>query len=172
MIGIVAGSFDPITHGHSWLIRKAAKMIGEHGKLFVVVGVNPDKKYYFDIDDRIRQIDHVLGERIPYKLFKMITIQSISKDLLINHAQNIGASYIFRGIRNSKDFEYEMDIQRVNRKICPSVETVYFAPPSKFVEVSSSTIKGLVGFNDWEDAIRGYVDPFVIGEFRRKLGGK
>jgi pantetheine-phosphate adenylyltransferase len=170
MIGIVAGSFDPITNGHVWLIKRALRITGKSGMLYVVVGVNPDKKYYFSAEERIRQIQMVLNDEIPEKLFDCpLEIQSITNELLINHARNVKADCIFRGIRNIQDFAYETDIQKVNRKICPTIETVFFVPPPKFVEVSSSTIKGIVGFNNWHTAISDYVHPFIISEFERKL---
>lgn len=171
-IGIVAGSFDPITLGHVWLIRKAAELLGKDGSLHIVVGVNPSKKYYFSSEGRLNQIWKVLGDTLPSSLFQSIVVESIDNELLINHARNIGASYIFRGIRNTEDFNYESQIQQVNRKINPSVETVFFIPPSNMSEVSSSTVKGLVGFNGWEQAIEQYVDPIIIEAFKVKLEEK
>lgn len=168
-IGIVAGSFDPITLGHMWLIRKAAEVLGEDGLLHIVVGVNPSKKYYFSTDERLAQINSVLFNTLPTSLYKMVKIAVIDNDLLINYARNVGASYIFRGIRNTEDFNYESQIQQVNRKINPNVETVFFIPPSAMTEVSSSTVKGLVGFNGWEQIVEQYVDPIIVDEFKKKL---
>lgn len=168
-IGIVAGSFDPITNGHVWLIKRAMRIIGNDGMLYVVVGVNPDKKYYFTAEERIQQIKSVLHVKDIISSKHSIEIRSISNELLINYARSLGADFIFRGIRNLNDFAYETDIQKVNRKICPSIETVFFVPPPKFVEVSSSTIKGIVGFNEWQLAIADYVHPLIIKEFERKI---
>ena len=168
-IGIVAGSFDPITLGHMWLIRKAAEVLGEDGCLHIVVGVNPSKKYYFDAGERLTQINKVLLNTFPTALYKMIKTTVIDNDLLINYARDVRASYIFRGIRNTEDFNYEAQIQQVNRKINPNVETVFFIPPSAMTEVSSSTVKGLVGFNGWEQIVEQYVDPIIVDEFKKKL---
>lgn len=168
-IGIVAGSFDPITNGHAWLIQKSADMIGDDGILHVVVGVNPTKKYYFTVDERIAQIRRVVETMGP-DVYDRVTIDVIENDLLINHAKNIGASYIFRGIRNTEDFNYEAQIQQVNRRINPSVETVFFIPPSEMTEISSSTVKGLVGFQGWEQIVSQYVSDCVVNSFKEKLG--
>ena len=168
-IGIVAGSFDPITLGHMWLIRKAAEMVGEDGYLHIVMGINASKKYYFSDDERLDQIRRVLSNTLPASLFRAIVVESIKDELLINHARKIGASYIFRGIRNTEDFNYESQIQQVNRKINPNVETVFFIPPSVMTEVSSSTVKGLVGFQGWERIVEQYVDPIIVDEFKKKL---
>lgn len=168
-IGIVAGSFDPITNGHAWLIQKAADMVGDDGTLHVVVGVNPTKKYYFTVDERISQIRKVV-ESMGTDISDRVWIDVIENDLLINHAKNIGASYIFRGIRNTEDFNYEAQIQQVNRRINPSVETVFFIPPSEMTEISSSTVKGLVGFQGWEQIVSQYVSACVVNSFKEKLG--
>ena len=167
-IGIVAGSFDPITNGHVWLIRKAAEMIGD-GKLYVVIGVNSAKKYYFSAEERATQITRVLEETLPSSLFKAVEIVDVKNDFLINFAKSVRASYIFRGIRNSEDFNYEAQILQVNRKICAKIETVFFMPPFEMSEVSSSTVRGLVGFNDWEQIVEQYVHSSVIDDFKKKL---
>jgi len=171
-IGIVAGSFDPITLGHMWLIRAAGGMIAPDGKLHVVIGTNSAKKGYFSVEEREQQIRSVLHNTLPVSLFENIVIETISDELLINHARKIGASYIFRGIRNTEDFNYESQIQQVNRKINPNVETVFFIPPSAMTEVSSSTVKGLVGFQGWERIVEQYVDPIIVDEFKKKLEKK
>ena len=168
-IGIVAGSFDPITNGHVWLIRKAAEMVEPDGELHVVIGVNSAKKYYFSAEKRHEQIRKVLENSLPASLFKIIHVDLIDMDLLINFARKIGATYIFRGIRNTKDFEYEAEIQNINRDIDDTVETIFFIPPSEFTKVSSSTVRGLVGFNGWETAVSRYVSKSVVEDFKEKL---
>lgn len=169
MIGIVAGSFDPITKGHVWLIEKSLAMLGEHGKLHVVIGVNAAKKYYFSQQERIALLEAVLKEALPAPLFEKICIDCITDSLLISHAQAIGATHIFRGIRNTEDFNYEFQVLQVNRKICPDVETVFFMPPSKYTEVSSSTVKGLVGFKGWKKIVKHYIHKPVIQAFKTKI---
>lgn len=167
--GIVAGSFDPITKGHVWLIHRATEMVGEDGYLHVVMGVNPAKKYYFSAEQREKQIRKVLSDNLPASLYRAIIIESIGNELLINHAKSIGATHIFRGIRNTEDFNYESQIQLVNRKISSKIETVFFIPPSEYSEVSSSTVKGLVGFNGWESIVENYVHDCIKQDFVQKL---
>lgn len=167
--GIVAGSFDPITKGHVWLIQRAAEMVGENGFVHVVMGVNPTKKYYFSATQREKQIRKVLSDVLPASAWCKIVIESIGNELLINYAKSINATHIFRGIRNTEDFNYEAQIQQVNRRINSKVETVFFIPPHEFTEVSSSTVKGLVGFNGWEDIVDNYIYDSIKQDFKEKL---
>lgn len=167
--GIVAGSFDPITKGHVWLIQRAAEMVGEDGYLHVVMGVNPAKKYYFSAEQREKQIRKVLSDNLPASLYRCIVIESIGNELLINYAKSIGATHIFRGIRNTEDFNYEAQIQLVNRKICSKIETVFFIPPGELTAVSSSTVKGLVGFEGWENIVDDYINDSIKNDFKAKL---
>lgn len=168
-IGVVAGSFDPITAGHVWLIGKAAELVGEGGKLHVTMAVNPAKKYYFDAETRISLIQTTLENWLPTALFNRIVVDVIDNDLLINHARRISATHIFRGIRNAVDFNYEADIQQVNLKICSNIDTVFFIPPPDMSSISSSTVKGLVGFDGWENVVEEYIHKSVITAFKEKL---
>ena len=167
MIGIVAGSFDPITNGHVWLIKKAAEIVGPDGVLHVVMGVNSSKKYRFSAAERAEQIQNVLLDNLMNRMYNRISIKIITDDLLISTAKGLNATHIFRGIRNTKDFDYECEIQSVNRDIDSSIETVYLVPPPELVKVSSSTVKGLVGFKGWEDLVGKYLDPYIVSEFKR-----
>ena len=169
MIGIVAGSFDPITNGHVWLIKKAAEIVGENGKLYIVMGVNSSKKYHFSVEERVAQIQEVLLDNLMNRAYQRVEVKVISDDLLISTAKELGATHIIRGIRNAKDFDYECEIQSVNRDIDSSIETIYLVPPPELVKVSSSTVKGLVGFKNWEDIVGKYVNPFIVSEFKKKL---
>jgi pantetheine-phosphate adenylyltransferase len=164
-IGIVAGSFDPITNGHVWLVKKAAALVDE---LHIVVGVNPSKRYYFDTKERVRQVRTVLLTELSTEKADTFVITS-HDGLLISYATRVGAQYIIRGIRDINDFTYEQQIQLVNKKIAQEVDTVYLIPPGEFTEVSSSTVKGLVGFDGWEKIVGGYVHPTIVQAFADRL---
>lgn len=157
-IGMVAGSFDPITNGHEWLIRQALEVCD---KVFVVVGNNPAKKYMFHEIARAQMIADVVGD-------SRVEVMFLMNDLLINVARERGCNFLIRGIRNTQDFEYEMQLQLINRKICPGIETLFLIPPRELTEVSSSTVKGLVGFKGWEDVVSTYVHPVVLDKLKEK----
>jgi pantetheine-phosphate adenylyltransferase len=163
--GIVAGSFDPITKGHVWLIKKAAGLVDE---LHIVVGVNPTKRYYFDTDERIRQMRAVLASELSHDEYSRVIVAPYC-GFLIMYAQEVDAHYFIRGIRDTNDFIYEHQIQLVNKKLAQDVDTVYLIPPGEFTEVSSSTVKGLVGFEGWKKIAGEYVHPVIIQAFEQRL---
>lgn len=168
-IGIVAGSFDPITLGHIWLIQQACHLMG---KVYVVIGVNPAKSHWFSPEQRKAQIEASLKELLTPEELSKVRIHFLEKDLLINFAVAKKVHYIFRGIRTTDDFNYETQMQMVNRKICPQVETLFLVPPRDLTEVSSSTVKGLVGFTGWESAVEGYVSSSVLSDLRDRAAAK
>lgn len=165
-IGIVAGSFDPITNGHTWLIGQSAGLMH---KLYVVIGVNPAKKSLFTPEERKAMVESTLRAELPPEDFAKIRLKFIENELLINFAIAKKAHYIFRGIRNTEDFNYEAQMQLVNRKLSSDVETLFMIPPRELTEVSSSTVKGLLGFKGWEDAAKGYVSESVMQALREKI---
>lgn len=162
-VGIVAGSFDPITNGHTWVIAQAATLMN---KLYVVIGVNPTKKYRFSVDQRRDLIAKTLRAELTAEQFSRIELVYLENELLINFATQVGANFIVRGIRNAEDFSYESQLRLVNRKINPAIETLFLIPPVELTEVSSSTVKGLVGFTGWESIVGQYVSPVVLEAFR------
>lgn len=169
MIGVYAGSFDPITNGHMWLIRKATECVGADGKLIIAVAKNVDKKSMFSFDERVDILEKVLRVGLAYTLYTRCEITSVDNEYLVKFAERKDADFIFRGIRNVKDFDYEVGIQQVNRDLCPNIETIFFLPPSEVSGISSSIVKGMVGFNGWEKAIDKYVNSIVVNALREKM---
>jgi pantetheine-phosphate adenylyltransferase len=163
-IGVVAGSFDPATRGHGWLIEEAARLVDE---LHIVIGVNPAKKYLFDEAERGQFLEAMLPDLALCGT--PVTLHYLRNDLLVQFAARHQVTHIIRGVRNAVDFSYETQMALVNRKIDPAIRTVYMVPPAELSEVASSTVKGLVGFTDWEAIVRDYVHPSVVEAFRRKL---
>ena len=95
---VYAGSFDPITNGHLWMIKEGSYLFDE---LVVAVGVNPDKRYSFSLDERLQMLNSTIGH-IP-----SVTIGSFTNKFLVHYAEEIDARYILRGIRNVNDYSYE-----------------------------------------------------------------
>jgi pantetheine-phosphate adenylyltransferase len=90
----------------------------------------------------------------------------------MDYAQELGASFLLRGVRSSSDFEYESGMRLVNERICSFIETVFLIPPRDLSEVSSSVVKGLVGFRDWETIVSQYVPSTVHERLVAKWEGE
>ncbi len=127
------GTFDPITLGHVDLIKRAKRIFT---KLVVAVADNPEKKPLFSVEERIEIIKEITAE------MDGITVTSFS-DLTARFAKSIEAAVIIRGLRAVSDFEFEFQMALMNRKIEPTVETVFLMPSEKYSYLSSSLIKDI-----------------------------
>ena len=104
-LGVYAGSFDPVTIGHLWMIEQG---VGLFSRLVVAVGINPDKRYTFALEDRLTML------RESLKRFANVSVTSYSNRYLIDYAQSSGATHILRGIRSESDYEYERTMRNIN----------------------------------------------------------
>ena len=145
---IYAGSFDPITNGHVWVVKQALKMFD---KVYVAIGINADKRSTFSIEDRKAMIVNAFPNE------PKIEIISFDAEFLVNVCRQNGIDVMIRGIRNVKDFEYEKQIQDVNERIYPQVQTVYLVPPNDLAGLSSSMVKGLVGIAEWQFVVQDMI---------------
>lgn len=145
---VYAGSFDPITNGHVWMIEQGAKLFDE---LIVAVGVNPDKKGTFSLDERIQMLRDSVG-KLPH-----VRVDSFENSFLVHYAASVGAQYILRGIRDAGDYEFERGMRHINNDLHPKTTTVFLMPPREISEVSSSLVKGLIGPKGWEKIVAQYV---------------
>ena len=150
---VYAGSFDPITNGHLWMIREAAKLFDE---LVVAIGINPDKTYTFDLETRLDLIRQCTGG-IPN-----ITVSHFENLYLAHYAKDVNADFIVRGIRSVSDYEYEKGMRHINEELEGEVSSVFLIPPREISEISSSFIKGMVGPDDWEQVVHRYVPECVF----------
>jgi pantetheine-phosphate adenylyltransferase len=153
---VYAGSFDPITSGHMYMIREGAKLYDE---IVVAIGINPDKRYTFKLDERMQFLEKCT------RGIKNVTLDSFSNMFLVDYAKKIGAGYILRGIRNPNDYEYERGMRYINSDLNPRVTTTFLIPPREIAEVSSSFVKGLVGPRGWETVVRDYLPPPIYQHF-------
>ena len=149
---VYAGSFDPPTNGHLWMIREAQALFDE---LIVAIGSNPDKKSTYTVAERRRMLEDITAS------FPNVRIDSFENRFLVDYAHSVKAGSIVRGIRSASDYEYERTIRYINSDLQPEVSTVLLIPPREFAEVSSTLVKGLVGPEGWRDIIRRYVPDAV-----------
>jgi pantetheine-phosphate adenylyltransferase len=160
---VYAGSFDPITNGHLWMIEQGANLFDE---LVVAVGINPDKQYTFSLEERVRMV------RQSTETIAKIVVDSFEARFLVHYATSIGAHYILRGIRNEEDYEYERGWRHINSDLCADIVTVFLIPPRELAEVSSSLVRGIVGPTGWENIVRQYVPEATYQFLVAKVGDK
>ena len=152
---VYAGSFDPLTNGHLWMIQEALALFDE---VVVAVGINPKKNYSFSKEDRIALLQ-LATQHLP-----RLQITALENQFLVSYAQSIQAHYIVRGIRSYSDYEYEKNMRQINQDIAPDIQTIFLMPPRQLAEISSSMVKGLIGPEGFESLIRQYVPDAVADQ--------
>ena len=133
-IAIFPGSFDPLTKGHVEIIIKGLSFFD---KIIVAIGINSQKKYLFDIEDRKQWIEDV------FKDFPAVEVM-IYEGLTINFCQKIGANYLLRGLRSCSDFEYEKGIAFANKEMNPQIETVFLLSSPATFNISSTIVRDII----------------------------
>jgi pantetheine-phosphate adenylyltransferase len=159
---IYAGSFDPVTNGHLWTIEKGSRLFDE---LVVAVGVNSSKRGMFSIEERVDLIRDATRE------FSNVEVGSYEEKFLAHYARDIGAEFLLRGIRGHNDVENERTMMEVNMDLAPEVQEVFLMSPQKFSKVSSSLVRGLVGYDGWENAVKMYVPMNVYEKMAMVYNG-
>lgn len=150
---VYAGSFDPPTNGHLWMIQRGLEIFDT---LTVAVGSNPSKAYTFSIPDRLELL------RVSVPSCERLLFDQFDNKYLVDYAESIGADYILRGVRSAADYEYERVMRAINGDLKPEIQTVFLMPPRDIAEVSSSMVKGLIGPEGWENTVRRYVPEPVF----------
>lgn len=161
---VYAGSFDPPTNGHIWMIERGLEMFD---RLIVAIGTNPMKQSTFPVEDRLEMLRESMGVR------DRLEIGHFDNRYLVDYARRVGAGYILRGIRSPHDYEYERVMRQINADMAPEITTVFLMPPRDIAELSSSMVMGLTGPEGWEETVRRYVpDPVfrALGEHYAKFG--
>lgn len=148
MVGVYAGSFDPLTIGHLWMVEQGVRLFD---RFIVGIGRNPDKRYTFSIEDRLEML------RDSTRQFRNLSVTVFSNRYLIEYAKSAGATHILRGIRSESDYEYERTMRNINGDFNEDICTVFLMPPRDIVEVSSSMVKGLIGPAGWRKVVKNYV---------------
>ena len=150
---VYAGSFDPPTNGHLWMISQGLALFD---RLVVAIGQNPSKNYVFSTEERI----NLLRSSIPS--CERLTITHFDNRYLVDYAEEFGAGFILRGIRSPGDYEYERVMRHINSDMAPDINTVFLMPPREMAELSSSMVMGMVGPEGWGKTVRRYVPSPVF----------
>jgi pantetheine-phosphate adenylyltransferase len=153
-IAVCPGSYDPITNGHLDVIRRAAKLYDE----VVVAVVNRSVRKsgaLFGIEERVGFVQRALAD------LDGIRVEPFST-LVVDFARSVGARAIVKGLRAISDFEYELEMNQLNRRQDPEVESVYLMASPQYSFLSSSGVKELATFG-------GKIDDLVPDEVARRL---
>jgi pantetheine-phosphate adenylyltransferase len=157
---VFPGSFDPITNGHLDIIKRSIPIFDE---VIVAVLYNPDKKPMFTVEERCEIIREVL-DRLHSEDCKL-RVESFS-GLTVDFARKAKATAIVRGIRAISDYEYELRMALMNRKLAPEIETVFLMAAVEFSYVSSNLIKQVFMLGG---CIKGLVPDVVETRMREKF---
>jgi pantetheine-phosphate adenylyltransferase len=155
-LGVYAGSFDPLTVGHLWMIEQGMLLFD---RLVVAIGTNLEKRYTFTLEERLGMLKESL------RTFHNVSVVSFADRYLIDFAQSLGATHVLRGIRSESDYEYERTMRYINGDLDGAICTVFLMPPRDIAEVSSSMVKNLVGPQGWHKVVRKYVPEPVYRRF-------
>lgn len=158
---IYAGTFDPITTGHQFLIKEGSQIF-DH--LTVVLAVNKNKTTLFNIEERKEQIQFFIKD------LKNVSLELVEKEYIANFAQTIGATYLLRGLRDCNDYTYEQKVESINLKINPNLKTIYISSPDELKAISSSMVKSLVGFQGYQFLLKDLINQKVLQDFNKKEG--
>ena len=149
------GTFDPITNGHSDLVRRAARLFNE---VVVAIALNPGKEPVFTLAERIGMAEHVLGG-LPN-----IRVCGFS-GLLVDFARESGAQVILRGLRAVSDFEFEFQLAGMNRRLDSDIETAFLTPAEQYAFVSSSLVREVAALGG---DVSTLVDEVVVEALKQK----
>jgi len=157
VIAIYPGSFDPLTNGHLDLIERGSKIFDQ---LIVAILRHPEKAALFTLDER-REMLESMTER-----FKNVSVDTFD-GLLVDYARSKGAGALLRGIRAISDYEYELQMALMNRKLDRRLETVFMMPAEKYSYLSSRLVKEIFRHGG---SVRGLVPKRVEERLHSKVG--
>ena len=160
IVAIYPGSFDPVTNGHLDLIERGSKLFNE---LIVAITRNPEKDTtLFNLEERKEMLSAMTRE------WSNVTVESF-EGLLVSHVVARNANVVLRGIRAVSDYEFELQMALMNRRLEPSIETVFMMPAEKYTYVSSRLVKEVFHLGG---AIEGLVPPLVETKMKEKSSSR
>jgi len=155
-IAIYPGSFDPVTNGHLDLIGRGEMMFD---RLIVAVLKNVEKEPLFSLAERVDMLREVTGQWAAVEV-------DVFEGLLVDYARKRGAGVILRGIRAVSDYEYELQMALMNRKLEPRLETVFMLPGESYSYLSAKLVREIAHLGG---PLAGLVPPVVEKRLRSKV---
>ena len=158
VIAIYPGSFDPITNGHLDLIQRGSRLFD---KLIVSILRNETKLPLFSVEERTEMLREVV------QVYPNVEVDSFD-GLLVDYAASHAAKVLLRGIRAISDYEYELQMALMNRRLRPDIETVFMMANEAYSFISSRLVKEVFGLGG---TITGLVPPSVEARLHRRMSG-
>jgi pantetheine-phosphate adenylyltransferase len=152
VIAVFPGTFDPITRGHEDMVQRAAQLFD---RVIIAVAAGHHKKTMFSLPERISMVQLAL-QACPN--VQVESFDGLIRDFVRAHA----AKVMLRGVRSTTDFEYERQLEGMNKSLMPEVETVFLTPCSQFQFVSSTLVREIA-------TLGGDVDQFVSAGVNQRL---
>ena len=160
-IGLYPGTFDPITNGHIDIIRRAATLVD---RLVIGVAINRDKGPLFSLEEREAMIE---AECVPLSAAGTEIVVHPFENLLIQCADEVGASVIIRGLRAVSDFEYEFQMVSMNRALDDRIETVFLMADAHHQAIASRLVKEIARLGG---DVSGFVPAAVLDALTDRFG--
>jgi pantetheine-phosphate adenylyltransferase len=155
-IAVFPGQFDPITHGHLDVIRRGVRLFDE---VIVAVGINPEKRELFPLDERLELITELLRDIPGSRAAKY-------EGLTVDYARSVNATVILRGIRDVSDLRYEFQLALANRAV-GGIETVFVMTGDQYALTSSSLIRQVVALGVDLAKLEPLVPRIVLNRLKR-----
>jgi pantetheine-phosphate adenylyltransferase len=163
-VALYAGSFDPVTNGHLDIVRHSVRIAD---RLVLAIGTHPGKAPLFSVEERLAMLAETCGpvaRTAGYEL-RCITFA----DLVVSAARREGATLLIRGLRDSTDFDYEMQMAGMNEAMAPEVQTV-FVPASPVVRPITATLVRQIAAMGGD--VSHFVPPQVVALLKMKFAGR
>ena len=160
--GLYPGTFDPVTLGHTDIIRRASKLVD---RLVIGIAHNRDKGPLFSLDERVTLIE---GECVEIAASTGMAIEVRAFDnLLVNFAEEIGAGVIIHGLRAVADFEYEFQMVGMNRALNDNIEMVFLMAGARHQAIAAKLVKEIARMGG---DVTKFVSPAVEQALKKRFG--
>ena len=156
-IGVYPGTFDPVTKGHIDLVERSLRIFDE---LIVAISANPKKRPLFSLEERMDMFRKVVTR------FKHVRIEGFD-GLLVDYVREKKAAGIIRGLRAVSDFEYEMQMALMNRRLDSNIETVFLMPNEEYTFITSTIVKEAASYGG---DVSSLVPKGIVEKLRKKFG--
>jgi len=154
---VYPGTFDPVTNGHLDLVERASR---QFDRLIIAILRHDEKSPVFSLEERMQLLREAAAP------FANVEVDAFH-GLLVDYAQKVGAGTIVRGLRALSDFEYELQMAMMNRRLAPDVETVFLMPSEAYAYLSSRLVREVARLGG---DLTGLVPAEVVAALQRRLG--